>query len=146
MRHQATLYVRWEKGGLELEPSTQTLIIRAKNYEIMLEPRSILISGKYSGKREIEHMNRKTIFIDFAEKVEPLNPPRIDISARNYVGNFEVIYTDLGFEHYLTIITPAEHLYDYAVLTTEEFMVYMQAKRQVFYEEEPFEKIILYIK
>ena len=146
MRRRATLYVRWGRGGLELEPSSHVLVIRAKNYEIMLEPRSILISGKYSGKREIEHMNRKTIFIDFAEKVEPVNPPRIDISGRNYVGNFEIIYTDLGFEHYLTIITPAEHLYDYAVLTTEELMIYMQAKRQVFYEEEPFEKIILYIK
>lgn len=146
MRRQATFYVRWGRGGLELEPSSQVLVIRSKNYEIVLEPRSILISGRYSGKREIEHMNRKTIFIDFAEKVEPLNPPRIDVSGRNYVGNFEVIYTDLGFEQYLTIITPAEHLYDYAVLTTEELMVYMQAKRQVFYEEEPFEKIILYIK
>ncbi len=146
MRRRATFYVRWGRGGLELEPSSQALIIRAKNYEIMLEPRSILINGQYSGKREIEHMNRKTIFIDFAEKVKPINPPRIDISGRNYVGNFEVIYTDLEFEHYLTILTPAEYLYDYVVLTTEEFMIYMQAKRQVFYEEEPFEKIILYIK
>ncbi len=146
MRRQETLYVRWGKGGLELEQSNHALIIRAKNYEIVLEPRSIIVNGKYSGKREVEHMNRKTIFIDFAEKVEPFNPSRIDISGRNYVGNFEIIYTDLEFEHYLTIITPAEHLYDYAVLTTEELMIHMQAKRQVFYEEEPFEKIILYIK
>ncbi|MEB3844681.1 MAG: hypothetical protein LRS48_03245, partial [Desulfurococcales archaeon] len=129
-----------------LRVSNQALTIRAKNYEIVLEPRSVLLVGRYGAKREIEHMNRKTVFIELVDKVMPLETPRIDIVGRNYIGNFEVVYTDLGFEKYLTIITPAEHLYDYAVLTSDELMLYMQAKRKLFYEEEPFDKLVLYIK
>jgi len=146
MKRQTAFYVKWGKGGLELRIDGPSLMIRARNYEIMLEPRSVLVNGRYGAKREVEHMNRKTFFIELVDGITPLDAPRVDIVGRNYVGNFEIIYTDLDFERYLTIITPAEHLYDYAVLTTQELMLHMQAKRKLFYEEEPFEKIIIYIK
>jgi hypothetical protein len=143
---QTSFYVKWGNGALELIPSYNSLQIRAKNYEFAFEPRSIVIEGKYGAKREIDHLNRKTVFIEFVEEVQPLNPPRIDIVGRNYVGNFEVVYTDLEFERYLTVITPADFLYDYFVLTSTDLMLYMQSKRKIYYEEEPFDKIIIYIQ
>ncbi|BES82016.1 hypothetical protein [Pyrodictium abyssi] len=145
MVRRESFYVRWNGGALELRVMREALEIRAANAELLFEPRSVTIEAKYTYKREVEDRNRKTLFIGFAEELKPLEAPRVDIVGRNYIGNFEVVYTDLEFERYLTVITPASFLYDYFVLTSRDVMLYMQAKRKVYFEEEPYDKIIIYL-
>ncbi len=143
---RTSYYVRW--GGsraLELQVSGDVLTVRGANFEITFEPRSVIVEAKYSYKKEVEDTNRKTLIIGFAEPLEPLEAPRVDILGRNYVGNFEVIHTDLGFEKYLTVITPASHVYDYAVLTSHELLLHMKPRRKIYFEEEPYDKIIIYL-
>ncbi|HIQ24245.1 MAG TPA: hypothetical protein EYH50_04265 [Pyrodictium delaneyi] len=144
MVRRESFYVRWDGGALELRVMREALEIRAANAGLLFEPRSVTIEAKYTHKREIEDRNRKTLFIGFAEELKPLEAPRVDIVGRNYIGNFEVVYTDLEFERYLTVITPASFLYDYFVLTSRDVMLYMQAKRKVYFEEEPYDRIIIY--
>lgn len=145
MVRRESFYVRWNGGALELRVMREALEIGAANAELLFEPRSLTIEAKYTYKREVEDRNRKTLFIGFAEELKPLEAPRVDIVGRNYIGNFEVVYTDLEFERYLTVITPASFLYDYFVLTSRDVMLYMQAKRKVYFEEEPYDKIIIYL-
>ncbi len=144
MTRRASFYVRWLHGALELTVSGDTLEVRAANGRIVFEPRSVTVEARYAYKKEIEDRNRKNLYVGFQEPLQPLNPPRVDIVGRNYVGNFEVIYTNLDFEAYLTVITPASHLYDYAVITTQEVMIQMPAKRKLYYEEEPYERLVVY--
>ena len=129
---------------MELRVAGDSLTVRALNARIGFEPRSIEVEAKYTYKREIEDRNRKNLYIGFAEPLKPLEAPRVDIVGRNYVGNFEVIYTNLEFEQYLTVITPASFIYDYAVLTNRELMVQMPARRKIYYEEEPFDRVVVY--
>jgi hypothetical protein len=142
---RAEFYVKWGAvEALRLEVGSDTLRVIAENADIVLEPRMADINAKYSYKKEVEDSNRKTLYIGLREPIKPLKAPRIDIVGRSYVGNFEVIYTDLDFEKYLTIITPASFLYDYVVLTTTEIMFHMIARRQVYFEEEPYDHIRVY--
>jgi len=144
-REKAEFYVKWGAAkALRLRVNGDSLRIDAGNASFVLEPRTVDIGAKYTYKREVQDSNRKTLYIGFREPLQPLEAPRIDIIGRSYIGNFEVIYTDLDFEKYLTIITPAHFLYDYAVLTSSEIMFHMIARRQVYYEEEPFERIRVY--
>ncbi|ABM80706.1 hypothetical protein [Hyperthermus butylicus] len=145
MTRRASYYIRWNGGALGLVVAGDTMTIRGENMTLYFEPRSVIVEGGYTYKRNVEDRNRRTVFIGFADELKPLSPPRVDIVGRNYVGNFEVIYTDLEFEHYLTVITPASFLYDYFVITSRDLMLYMQAKRKVYFEEEPYDKIIIYI-
>jgi hypothetical protein len=142
---EAVFYLRW--GGasaLELRMKGDTLTVRASNASITFEPRSAVVEARYTYKREVQDVNRKTLFIGLAEPLKPIPAPRVDIVGRTYIGNFEVVYTDLDFEKYLTIITPSNYLYDYIVLTSREIMFHMIARRQVYFEEEPYEKLIIY--
>jgi len=142
---RGVFYLKWGPAkALRLEVGQDAMKIVAANAVIVLEPREADIRANYSYKKEVQDATRKTLFIGFREKIEPLEAPRIDIVGRSYVGNFEVIYTDLDFEKYLTIITPANFLYDYAVLTTTDIMFHMVARRQVYFEEEPYEHIHVY--
>ncbi len=146
MPREAVFYVKWgQTKALELRVSGDTLTIRAANMEIRMEPRSLELRGKYTYKREVEDQSRKTLYIGFGEKLQPVEAPRIDILGSAYVGNFEVRYTDLDFEKYLTVITPANYLYDYAVVTTRELMLHMSPRRKVYYEEEPYDHLIVYL-
>ena len=143
---RGSFYVRW--GGsraLRLTVSGDTLVVEAENARITLEPRSIAVEAGYRYKREIEDKSRKNLYIGFSEPLKPIEAPRVDILGRGFIGNFEVIYTDLDFEKYLTIITPASAVYDYVVLTNEELMVQMPPRRKLYYEEEPYDKIVVYI-
>jgi hypothetical protein len=145
-RRAASYYVRWGSGALEVRVASERMEVIGGNGSIVFEPRSVEVNVPYAGKRDVEDRNRRTVFVEFREELRPVsNPPRVDIVGRNYVGNFELVYTDLEFEKYLTIITPATFLYDYAVVTTRDLMLYMQAKRKVYFEEEPFDKITVYI-
>lgn len=144
-RNPATFYVKWDTTkALELQLHGDVLRIKAENANIELEPRSATIEAPYSYKKEVPDVNRKTLYIGFREPLKPLEAPRIDILGRSYIGNFEVIYTNLDFEKYLTIITPSHYLYDYVVLTGHEIMFHMIARRQVYYEEEPYDKVTVY--
>ena len=141
-----SFYVKWGHGALELRVSSEHLELAAGNGELVFDPRSVEVRVPYTVKRDVEDRNRRTVFIEFREELKPIEqPPRVDIVGRNYVGNFEVVYTDLEFGRYLTIITPASFLYDYLVLTSRDLMLYMPAKRKVYFEEEPYDKIIVYI-
>ncbi len=142
---RAVFYVKWGgTGALRLEVDSDTLRVTARNAVFTFEPRHVDVEARYSYKKEVQDSNRKTLYIGLREPIEPLEAPRIDVVGRNYVGNFEVIYTDLDFEKYLTIITPANFLYDYAVITTTELMFHMIARRQVYFEEEPYERLRIY--
>ncbi|KSW11984.1 hypothetical protein CF15_04125 [Pyrodictium occultum] len=145
MAKYENFYVRWGPGALELRVMSDALELRAANARMLFEPRSILLEARYSYRKEVEDKNRKTLYIGFAEPLKPLEAPRVDIVGRTYVGYFEVIYTDLDFEKYLTVITPASFLYDYFVVTTRDLMVHLQAKRKLYYEEEPYDKISVHI-
>ena len=141
-----SFYVKWNGGAIELRVSSEHLEVVASNGLLVFEPRSVEVRMPYTLKRDVEDKNRRTVFIEFRESVKPIeHPPRIDIVGRNFVGNFEVIYTDLEFETYLTVITPATYLYEYFVLTSTDLMLYMSSKRKVYFEEEPYERIIVYI-
>ena len=143
---KASFYVRWgPAGALELTVAGDVLTVRAANAEITFEPRSVIIEAGYTYKKEITDRNRKNLYIGLREPLKPLDAPRVDIVGRNYVGNYEVIYTDLDFEKYLTIITPSGHLYDYAVITTKEIMLQMSPRRKIYYEEQPYDKLIVYL-
>lgn len=145
-RTAARYYVRWGDGALELAVEQERLTIVAGNGRIVLEPRAITVEARYTVKRDVEDRNRRTVFIEFAEQLAPIaSPPRVDIVGRNYLGYFEVVYTDLDFERYLTIITPASFLYDYVVLTSRDLMAHMPSKRKVYFEEEPYDKVTVYI-
>ena len=145
-RRTASYYVRWGSGALEIRVAPEKMVVVGGNGSIVFEPRSVEVNIRYAGKRNVEDRNRRTLLIEFQEQLHPLTgPPRVDIVGRNYVGNFEIVYTDLEFEKYLTVITPATFLYDYAVITTRDLMLYMQAKHKVYFEEEPFDNIIIYM-
>jgi hypothetical protein len=138
-------YVRWGRGALRLAVSSDVLEVTAANANIVFELRSVIVEAKYTYKKDVEGANKRNLYIGFAEEIKPLEAPRVDIASRNYIGYFEVIYTDLEFERYLTVITPASFLYDYVVLTSSELMLQMSPRRKVYFEEEPYDKLIVYI-
>ncbi len=145
MTRQLTVYAKWGQGVLELIVRGETLVVRGANAELVFEPRSILVEAEYVSKRDLADGKRKRLYIDFASEFKPLEPRRIDIVGTRMIGLFEIRVTDLDFDRFLTVITPGSFLYTYIVLSTKTLMVETSAKRKIFYEEEPFTKLVIHI-
>ena len=145
MGRQLTVYARWGSGVLEVTVRGETLIVRAANAEMVFEPRSALIAARYSSHRVLGDDRRVRVYVDLAEPLKPLEAKRIDLVGSRVLGLFEVRVTDLEFSRYLTVVTPAGFLYDYLVVSDERVLLEGSGRRRVYFEEEPFEKVIVYL-
>ncbi len=145
MARELKVYARWGGGAVEIRVHGSVFVFRAANAEIVFEPRSVVVEAKYAGRRQVLDEKRTRVYIDLAEEVKPLEPVRIDLIGSRTLGLFEVRLTDLEFRRYMTVVTPADFLYDYFIVSDDQVMIEMSGRRKVFFEEEPFEKIIVYI-
>ena len=146
MAKRKKLYAKWGKGGLEITISPGLISVVARNAAIHFEPRSITVEADYQEPIVESNGRRNYAYIGFRQALEPLEAPRIDIIGR-YVGEYaEIRATSIeGLGDYLTIITPGEYLYDYAVITPEKLLFQTNAKKKIFFERTGIETIIAYI-
>ncbi len=128
-------YVRWFEGAAAARASDGVLELVFSNARIVLEPRRLLLEGVGARQRSRNDGRRLRVLLEASEPLKPITPPpRIDIDYTGVVGGFQVMYTSLGFENYITVVTPGTHLYDYVVVSST--LVYMEAsgRRTAFYE------------
>ncbi len=144
MARELIVYAKWGRGVIEVRVRGEMLALRTANLEAVFEPRTVLVEGRYASHRLLTDDRRARVYIDLANPLEPLEAKRIDLVGSRTLGLFEVRVTDLEFSRYLTVITPAGFMYEYLVISDDRLMVEASAKRKVFFEEEPFEKLIVY--
>jgi hypothetical protein len=142
---ELSVYARWGVGVLELRVRGELFTVRAANAELFFEPRSVVVEARYAGRRSVSDDRRLRVYIDLADEIKPLEPRRVDLIGSRALGLFEVRVTDVEFRRYLTVITPAGFLYDFFIVSDDTIMLEASAKRRVFFEEEPFDKIIVYL-
>ncbi len=144
-RKRKTLYVKWGSGGLEVELAPQLITVIAKNATLYFEPRDVIIETDYNGTNVFNDSKRTYVYVWFKKEIEPLDAPRIDVVGR-YVDELgEIRAVDLGFNKYLTIVTPGDFIYGYAVLTPIALLVQTSGRRKVFFEKAAAFRLILYI-
>ncbi|MET1128059.1 MAG: hypothetical protein ABWW70_01925 [Thermoproteota archaeon] len=145
-RTRSEAYVRWgELGALYLVARDDALHVVAGNGRLVLEPRRIAIEMEVSGELEVEDGKTRHVYVYLRESVKPLQADRVDVTGRALLKMYEVIYTDLGFQNYLTIITSSLFQYNYAVLTDNEVYINMGARRKAYFERSPQGGVIIYI-
>ncbi len=108
-----------------------------ENMEIELRPRAVIVrggAGDVEGAVEEKKRGKKYIYISLRE------PPRGLGHTCGFekadTGGFEARVTDLGFAHYLTIVTPGPYLYDYIVVTDTLILVTCSGKKSVYVDRE----------
>ncbi|MET1101051.1 MAG: hypothetical protein ABWW69_01035 [Pyrodictiaceae archaeon] len=139
------VYIKWGIGALELNVSPDLLEVSATNMRMYFEPRSIVVEAVYEEPRVTDTEKHRNIYIGLPEGVKPLEkPPRLDVVGRQLVNLVDIRVVDLGFDRYLTIITPGGFLYDYIVLTTGVLYVRALAKRKVFFEKPAPHRLVAY--
>ncbi|RLG82716.1 MAG: hypothetical protein DRO40_06905 [Thermoprotei archaeon] len=133
------LYLRWNNGVIEIRKEGEHIIISSKNYIFELRPRTIIIHGKIASYEHVEtgkQKKRKYTYIYLDNAIEPKQGHGKIIKEVLY-ENFEVRYQDMGFEKFLTIVTPGAYLYEYVILTAEILTVAYSAKREAYVDIEP---------
>ncbi len=146
-RKKPVFYVRWGPGkALELEVAEDVMIIRGRNIEVDLEPRSVRIEAPEFYVKEYSDEKRKRVYVELPQGVEGLEAPRIDIDSKSMVGYFEVRVSEIeGLDRFLTIVTPGGFLYDYVIITSDKLMFETSARRKTYQENVPGETITIYL-
>jgi len=129
-------YVRWLDGGARVVVSGDVLELVFRNARVVAEPRRLVLEGIPASPRCYSDGRRLRVALDLAGEPEPFRPPpRIDIEYTGMVGGFQVTYTSLGFDSYITIVTPGGHLYDYVVVSRRLVFLEASGRRKAFFEE-----------
>ncbi len=145
MARELVVYARWGGGAVELRVRGESFAVRAANAELLFEPRYVVVEARYAARRSVSDERRTRVYVELAEEIKPLEPRRIDLVGSRVLGLFEVRLTDIEFRRYLTVVTPAGFLYDYFVVSDDTVMLEASARRKVFFEEEPFDKVVVYM-
>ena len=145
MARRRTVYVKWGSGGLEVRLSRGLIAVLAANAALYFEPRSVLVEADYEEPAAISDEKRLYVYIGFRGKLEPLEAPRIDVVGR-YVDELgELRVVDLEFNRYLTIVTPGDFLYDFAVITPDKLFFQADARRKVYFEKPAAFRIVAHL-
>ena len=145
MARRKTVYVKWDSGGLEVRLSRGLITVVAANAALYFEPRSVLVEADYEEPVAISDEKRLYVYIGFRGKLEPLEAPRIDVVGR-YVDELgELRLVDLEFNRYLTILTPGDFLYDFAVITPDKLFFQTNARRKVYFEKPAAFRIVAHL-
>lgn len=105
---------------------------------IELRPRTIVVKNNIKSFEERDvgkTRKKKVIYIDFRESLK-LFMGQGEQVKEILVDGYEIRRQDLGFDEYLTIITPGTHLYDYIILSSSTLAIVLSGKRQVYFDKE----------
>ncbi len=131
-------YVKWRNGGLRLVFKNSFLEIISKNYRFILRPRIVIVEGtvkEYNVVSPHRHGKYKYVYIELSEEVKPFDK-KGRVPRPGIIEGFEVNYQDMGFEEYLTIVTPGAFLYQYIILTTSMLTICLSAKKEAYIDLE----------
>ena len=131
------VYVKWgtpkEALALKIEPAE--LEIKAANTHIILRQREIIIENKIKKYEDKTTNKRKYFYIYLSENIQPIKPPKLDITDYEVINGFEIRTTNIELTKYLTIITPGPYLYNYIILSNNIIGGETNTRRQLFYEK-----------
>ncbi len=134
-------YVKFKKFSLKLDVTGNALIVAD---EIVLDARTVTLP-KNSEVFYAEPSVKKRAIYAFYNDLKMIDmPPAIDMVAndRRVYRGFEIRAVDMDFEQYLTVVTPGNFLYDYAIITPHKIGIFMSAKREGYVEETAKSKIL----
>ncbi|WP_440059212.1 hypothetical protein ACSU1N_05345 [Thermogladius sp. 4427co] len=120
--------INWGSGGLYASVENDNIRIEG-GYSIEVRTRAIIFENAVD-YFIIDGEKKKYIYIEHGELM-----PRQDAkgcSDELELGRYLLRRVDLGFEEYLSIITPGESLVDYIVVTRKLTCIILSRKRQVF--------------
>lgn len=125
-------------GYITLTIKSDVLILESRNILIELRPRTVVVRDNIKSFEERDvgkSKKKKIVYIDFSETLK-LFVGQGEQVRETLVDGYEIRRQDLGFDEYLTIITPGTHLYDYIILSSSTLAIVLSGKRQVYFDKE----------
>ncbi|WFO75109.1 hypothetical protein J4526_08555 [Desulfurococcaceae archaeon MEX13E-LK6-19] len=139
--------IAFQKGFIDIVVKSGILTLQSSNLVMELRPRAIILQDKIRDYEETEigkTKRKKVIYLHLEEAIEPFKG-RGEVVKEVLIENYEIRRQDLGFEEYITIVTPGTHLYEYIIISSDTITVSLSAKRQAYVDKEDHTTTIYFV-
>ncbi|RLG81420.1 MAG: hypothetical protein DRO13_01235 [Thermoprotei archaeon] len=125
--------LRWDKGYLLAEYTSDKIVVRGSNACIEIRPRTIVVRGFLT---YYEAGNKKKyIYVYFRGGLRAFTSNKPTSRHTKIVDIFEFRYTRTFYDEYYTIIMPGAFFVEYVILTKSVMTIALSGKRRTYYEE-----------